>query len=86
MRIKQWHATSVYQPVAGGQILGTALKDLNRKNREWWRLSFLFFFPPRSLTTPLSERLDFLRAFRPVNGLNNLVISSNITLLLISNM
>ena len=49
--------------------------------------SFLpFFFPPRSVTTPLSERLDVLRAFRPVNGLNNLVISSNITLLLISNM
>ena len=41
--------------------------------------SFLPFYFPRSLTTPLSERLHFLRAFPPVNGLNNLVISSNIT-------
>ena len=41
---------------------------------------FLSFFSSRSLTTPLSERLrDFLRAFPPVNGLNNLVISNNIT-------
>ena len=78
MRIKQWHATSVYQPVAGVQIVGKAQKDLNRKNREGVA-SFLPFYFPRSLTTPLSERLHFLRAFPPVNGLNNLVISSNIT-------
>ena len=64
MPIKQWHATSAYQPVAGVHDEGVA--------------SFLPFFYPRSLTTTLSERLDFLRAFRPVNGLNNLVISSNI--------
>ena len=72
--IKQWHATSV----AGVQIVGTAQKDLSRKNREGVA-SFLPFYFPRSLTAPLSERLDFLRAFPPVNGLNNLVISSNIT-------
>ena len=45
MRIQQWHATSLYQPVAGVRIVGTAQKDLNRKNRELeggGRLSFLF--------------------------------------------
>ena len=43
--IKQWHATSV----AGVQIVGTAQKDLSRKNREGVA-SFLPFFFPRSPT------------------------------------
>ena len=74
MRRKQWHANSVYQPVAGVQIVGTAQKDVSRKNSEWLA-SFLPFFHPRSLTSrriPLSERLDFLQPFPPV-------ISNNIT-------
>jgi len=48
MRIKQWHATSVYQPVAGVQIVGTAQKDLSRKNREGAASFLPFFFPSLS--------------------------------------
>ena len=34
MRRKQWHANSVYQPVAGVQIVGTSQKDVSSKNSE----------------------------------------------------
>ena len=44
IRIKQWHANSVYQPVAGVQIVGTAQKKMwAGKTARGWRLSFLFF-------------------------------------------
>ena len=42
--IKQWHANSVYQPVAVVQNVGTAQKDVSRKNSERVA-SFLPFFP-----------------------------------------
>ena len=48
MRIKQWHATSAYHPVAGVQIVGTVQKYLSRKNREGMASFLPFFFPSLS--------------------------------------
>ena len=58
IRMRQWHANSVYQPVAGVQIVGTSQKDVSRKNSE----RVTSFLPFLTLALLLHAALHYLNA------------------------